>query len=77
LPVIATREGALPELVSDSETGILAERDRLADPIARLLADPAERARMGRCGRERFLARFTAAEFERQLGAVFAEVAGA
>jgi glycosyltransferase involved in cell wall biosynthesis len=77
LPVIATREGALPELVSDGDTGILADRDRLSDPIARLLADPAERARMGRRGRERFLSHFTAARFEHQLAAVFSEVAGA
>jgi glycosyltransferase involved in cell wall biosynthesis len=77
LPVVATREGALPELVVDGETGLLVDRDRLADPLARLLADPGERARMGRRGRERFLAHFTAAQFERQLVGVFAEAAGA
>lgn len=76
LPVIATREGALPEVVADGETGLLVGRDGLVAALARLLADPAERARMGRRGRERFLAQFTADQFERGLTAVFAEVAG-
>lgn len=55
LPVVATRVGGLPELVHDGETGILVPpRDpgALADALARLLADPSLRTRLGSAGRE-------------------------
>jgi glycosyltransferase involved in cell wall biosynthesis len=62
LPVVATRGGALPEVVVDGETGILVERgDRegLAAAIAKLLADPSLRQRMGAAGRKRVEQLFT------------------
>lgn len=62
LPVVATRSGALPEVVVDGETGILVERgdtEGLAAAIDRLLADPHLRARMGAAGRERVRGLFT------------------
>jgi glycosyltransferase involved in cell wall biosynthesis len=55
LPVITTRAGALPELVSDGDNGILVEPGditALADSIKRLLEDEALRLRMGNIGRE-------------------------
>jgi glycosyltransferase involved in cell wall biosynthesis len=61
--VVATTGGALPEVVgTDGETGLLVAPDdpsALADGIARLLDDPALRARLGAAGRERVMSRFT------------------
>jgi glycosyltransferase involved in cell wall biosynthesis len=62
LPVVATRSGALPEVVVDGETGILVERgdgEGLAAAISKLLADPHLRARMGAAGRRRVRQLFT------------------
>jgi glycosyltransferase involved in cell wall biosynthesis len=62
LPVVASRGGALPEVVVDGETGILVERgdsEALAAAIARLLADPHLRRRMGAAGRKRVQQLFT------------------
>ena len=56
LPVIATRAGALPEIVEDGVTGILVDRgdvDGLAGALRTLLDDPERRAAMGRAGRKR------------------------
>lgn len=55
-PVVATRAGALAEVVEATGGGILAPRDdagALAAGIDRLLADGDERARLARRGRER------------------------
>jgi glycosyltransferase involved in cell wall biosynthesis len=49
-PVVATRTGGLPDLVSDGETGVLvppADPHVLACAIVGLLADPDRRAAMG------------------------------
>ena len=62
LPVVATRGGAFPEVVVDGETGILVERgdsEGLAAAIAKLLADPHLRQRMGAAGRKRVRQLFT------------------
>jgi glycosyltransferase involved in cell wall biosynthesis len=54
--VVTTRNPALADLFEDGEAGLfVAPRDpeALREAIARLLASPAEAARMGRAGRER------------------------
>lgn len=54
--IVATRTGAIPEIVKDGETAVLVEpRDpaALADAIAKLLDAPAERSRLGIEGRRR------------------------
>jgi len=54
LPVVATRVGAVPELVADGETGILVEAEdpgELAGAMGKLLADPARARAMGARGR--------------------------
>ena len=61
LPVVATRVGGVPDVVRDGEDGFLVEAgatDDLADRLALLARDPALRARMGKHGRERVLARY-------------------
>ena len=60
-PVVATRVGAIPEMVRDGETGFLVERRNPAETAARildLLRDPALRHCMGEAGRLRALAEF-------------------
>lgn len=61
LPVVATRVGGVPDVVRDGEDGFLVEAGAtgdLAERLSRLALDPALRARMGRQGRERVLARY-------------------
>lgn len=60
-PVVSTRVSGIPELVVDSETGLLVnERDpvSLADAIERLILDPGLRASLGKRGRRRVLEQF-------------------
>ena len=62
LPVVATRGGALPEIVVDGETGFLVERgdvQGLRAAITRLLLNPSLRAKMGAAGRQRVKKLFT------------------
>ena len=52
-PVVATRVGALPELVKEGETGLLVEPESilsLAQGICALIAEPAERERFSKAG---------------------------
>jgi L-malate glycosyltransferase len=61
-PVVATAVGGVAEAVADGVTGLLVPPDdppALAAALARLVGEPATRARMGAAGRERVLARFS------------------
>jgi glycosyltransferase involved in cell wall biosynthesis len=63
VPVVASRTGALPEIVVDGVTGLLVSTGNhtaFAEAIGRLLRNPAERKRMGMAGRERVLTEFSA-----------------
>lgn len=60
-PVVATRVGGIPELVDDGETGLLvppSDEHALAAALIALLGDPARRERMGKCAREKAVAKF-------------------
>lgn len=62
VPVVASREASLPELVEDGVTGLLVPpRDiyALRDAVDGLLAAPQRRAAMGEAARRRVLGRFT------------------
>lgn len=62
LPVIASRLGAMAELVRDGATGLLFEAgnaDELADRMAWADAHPVDMARMGRAARHEYEARYT------------------
>jgi glycosyltransferase involved in cell wall biosynthesis len=55
-PVVASRFGALPEVVMDGETGLLVDKDdplALADAILTLLTHPDTAMTMGETGRRR------------------------
>lgn len=76
LPVIASRLGALPELVEDGVTGLLFRAGDARD-LARAMrwatANPAEMARMGRNARARYDAEFTVEHNLRQLVEIYEE----
>jgi glycosyltransferase involved in cell wall biosynthesis len=61
-PVVAAAVGGIPELVIDQYTGLIAEAgnaESFARQIARLVADPALRATLGKAAREHILASYT------------------
>lgn len=69
LPVVASRVGGVPELVIESETGLLVEpgdEKALASALQRLLEDRELRERMGAAGRERVQREFDLAGFHRE-----------
>jgi glycosyltransferase involved in cell wall biosynthesis len=54
VPVVATRSGAIPEIVRDQQTGLLVDKNdprALAESILKLLHDDNLRAKMGRAAR--------------------------
>lgn len=62
VPVVASRVGGVPEVVTDGETGFLSEVgdvDKMAEDAARLLTDEEFRREMGRRARESALARYS------------------
>ncbi|MBU1222263.1 MAG: glycosyltransferase family 4 protein [Gammaproteobacteria bacterium] len=74
LPVIASRIGALADIVRDGETGLLFEpgdpRD-LADKMAWAQANPAQMAEMGRKARAQYEAEFSAEVNYRRLMEIY------
>lgn len=63
LPLVATAVGEVPTVVEDGRTGLLVPSEdvgALAAGIARLLHDPAERARMGTAARQRIREEYSA-----------------
>ena len=75
--VVASRAGALPEVVVDGETGLLFDPDdsmELAYRIEQLLADRALRERMGQAGRERVLQHFQWEESARQVLSIYKDL---
>ena len=76
-PVIATRAGALPQIVGDDGAGILvppADPDALAGAIKRLLSDGSLRQRMGETARKRIEESFSWEIAAKKTLAVYEEV---
>lgn len=74
LPVIASRIGALADIVRDGETGLLFEPDDprdLADKMAWALANPAQMAEMGRKARAQYEVEFSAEVNYRRLMEIY------
>jgi glycosyltransferase involved in cell wall biosynthesis len=74
LPVIATPEGAIPEMVRDGETGILVPQndpERLADALQRLLEDLELGRRMGRRARDIVTREYALDAFHRRMNEIW------
>lgn len=78
LPVVATGVGAVGDMVSDGETGILlpsaASATDIANAISRIASMPDRGRSMGRRGRERFLAEYTTESFEKRFVQILARL---
>ena len=62
VPVIASRVGGLPEVITDSETGFLSpvgDVDKMADDCVRLLTDPQLRREFGKRARAQAIERYS------------------
>ncbi|MGH9944850.1 MAG: N-acetyl-alpha-D-glucosaminyl L-malate synthase BshA, partial [Pyrinomonadaceae bacterium] len=62
VPVVASRVGGVPEVVTDDETGCLSavgDTEKMSDDAARLLADEPARREMGRRARASALERYS------------------
>lgn len=61
-PVVATRGGAVPEIVVEGKTGLIVpmgDAQKMSDAIVTLLSDRARAAAMGEAGRKRVAQHFT------------------
>jgi len=70
IPVIATKEGAIPEIIDDGITGFLVEKNnpqQIAEKIEILISNSELRKKMGEAGRKKFLERYTLDIFEENL----------
>ena len=77
LPVVSTQEGAIPEMVQHTVTGLLVEKQnvpQLVGAIEQLLYDQSAREKMGILGRKRFYAEYTQDIAENNLVEVFNQV---
>jgi glycosyltransferase involved in cell wall biosynthesis len=75
-PVIVARDGSLAEVIEDERSGIYVapgDSAALATALTRLLADPAERTRLGAAGPAR-AARFAVSRMVSETDAVYAEL---
>jgi glycosyltransferase involved in cell wall biosynthesis len=73
-PVVATRLGAIPEIVEDGIEGYLVDRDDIAalvERLERVLTDLDLRTRMGYAARARYIREFTAERFAATLRQVW------
>jgi starch synthase len=75
--VVGSRTGGIPEVVADSETGLLVppgEPEPLAEALNALIRDPDRAAAMGQAGRKRAVAEFGWAAIAAQTVALYAEL---
>jgi glycosyltransferase involved in cell wall biosynthesis len=77
-PVVAFAHGALPEIVTKGETGLLVipgDEAALVRVVACLLSDPARQLAMGQAGRRRVAEHFSAERVVQEIDAVLQEMA--
>lgn len=80
LPIVASHEGGIPEIVLDEETGFLVPKndaEALSNKLISLMKDPSLRDKMGFAGKKRFEENFTLNKFEDRLIKIMNEFAGA
>lgn len=78
LPVIASRVGGNPEVVTDGVTGLLIppkDADALAQALERLLADPVKAQAMGEKARRRVEADYSLERLGRGINVIYEELA--
>jgi glycosyltransferase involved in cell wall biosynthesis len=78
IPVVATRTGGIPEVVTDGETGMLrspGDVEGLARAVNRLAAEPDLAAELGRRSRARYEREFTVERWADRLRALYEVVA--
>ena len=67
LAIVASKEGAIPEMLTDGETGILVEArdpEMIAEKLLMLIQNINFREKLGAAAREEFLKKFTLGKFE-------------
>lgn len=77
IPVIATKEGAIPEIVDDCITGFLVDKhkpEQIAEKLKILFENDELRTKMGITARKKFLEKYTIEVFERNLFEAFIEI---
>lgn len=77
VPVVATRVGGVPEIANHEETALLTESrnpEALADAMARMLADPALRARLAGNAKELAESQYSPEAYRRALVAIYEKV---
>ena len=70
LPIISSNEGGIPDIVKDSETGFIVEKQKskqLAEKIKWLIEQPKEARIMGEKGQKYFLEQYTLEVFEKRM----------
>ena len=70
LPIIATNEGGIPDIVKNGETGFIVDKqnpEKLAEKIKHLIDNPEQASFMGEKGRQYFLEKYTLEVFERRI----------
>jgi glycosyltransferase involved in cell wall biosynthesis len=80
VPVIASDEGGIPDIVVNGETGYIVPKNEpmvLAQKLVTLISDPALRQKMGCAGKQRFEQHFTIDRFEDRLVHIINDFAGA
>jgi glycosyltransferase involved in cell wall biosynthesis len=77
VPVIAARDGGVPEIISHQENGLLAEPGNVQDyfqQLAALAGSAADRQKLAAAGRERAMRQFTVQRVSQQFGKLLNEV---
>ncbi len=78
-PVVATRVGGVPDVVTDGVDGFLvdvSDIDSMTTRLAELAADPTLRRTMGRAGRQRVLPRYRVERLIDDIDALYRELLG-
>jgi glycosyltransferase involved in cell wall biosynthesis len=78
VPVVSTRVGGLAELVSDGETGLLADPGSpasVAEALGRILDDPGRASALGEAGRRRVRERFSRERMVRETVSLYESIA--
>ena len=76
-PVVATRAGAVPQIIEHGRHGLLVEPENpqaLAEAVTTLLRDPAAAARLGQAAQQRVRERFSLERVADEVEAVYGEL---